>query len=72
MDVEAARDAVLARGMTINGLPILTEEPWLLTYYEQSVIGGPGAFAVAARNLASFGDALRRKLVQEIKVSSAG
>ena len=32
----AARDALIKRGITINGLAILTEEPWLDEYYRQN------------------------------------
>ncbi len=62
----AARDRVVAAGISINGLTILTEEPWLEAYYRSNVIGGPGAFVVAARDFRSFADAMLRKLVQEI------
>ena len=61
-----ARDRILAAGISINGLPILTEEPWLEAYYRSNVIGGPGAFVVAARDFRSFADAILHKLVQEI------
>jgi hypothetical protein len=61
-----ARDRVVAAGITINGLAILTEEPWLEAYYRSNVIGGPGAFVVAARDFRSFADAVLRKLAQEI------
>jgi hypothetical protein len=62
----AARDRILAAGITINGLAILTEEPWLEAYYRRNVIGGPDAFVIAARDFRSFADAILRKLVQEI------
>jgi hypothetical protein len=61
-----ARDRIVAAGMSINGLAILTEEPWLEAYYRSNVIGGPGAFVVAVRDFRSFADAMLRKLVQEI------
>jgi hypothetical protein len=67
-----ARDRIAAAGITINGLAILTEEPWLETYYRSNVIGGPGAFVVAARDFRSFSDALLRKLVQEIAGAGPG
>ena len=62
----AARDRIVAAGISINGLAILTDEPWLEAYYRSNVIGGPGAFVVTARDLRSFADAMLRKLVQEI------
>jgi hypothetical protein len=62
----AARDRVVATGISINGLAILTEEPWLEGYYRTNVIGGPGAFVLVARDFGSFADAMLRKLVQEV------
>src|SRR5262249_47104519 len=35
------RDHLAAVGITINGLVILTQEPWLEGYYRSNVIGGP-------------------------------
>ena len=61
-----ARDRIVAAGISINGLAILTEEPWLEAYYRSNVIGGPGAFVLAARDFRSFADAMLRKLVQEV------
>jgi Protein of unknown function (DUF1194) len=65
-----ARDRIVAAGITINGLAILTDEPWLEAYYRSNVIGGTGAFVVAARDFRSFADAMVRKLVQEIAVAA--
>jgi hypothetical protein len=71
-EMTRARDRVVADGITVNGLPILTEEPWLETYYTEYVVGGPGAFVITAQNLDSFAAAMKRKLVQEMTVSQAG
>ncbi|MGB8843047.1 MAG: DUF1194 domain-containing protein [Aliidongia sp.] len=68
-EMTAARDRLVAAGITINGLPILSEEPWLATYYTEYVIGGPDAFVITAEGLDSFAEAMKRKLVQEVKVS---
>jgi hypothetical protein len=62
----AARDRIVAAGISINGLAILTEESWLEGYYRSNVIGGPGAFVVVAQDFGSFADAMLRKLVQEV------
>jgi hypothetical protein len=62
----AARDRIVAAGISINGLAILTEEPWLEGYYRNNVIGGPGAFVVVAQDFRSFAEAMARKLVREI------
>lgn len=64
--ITEARDAAMAAGITVNGLPILTEYPSLDTYYRDNVIGGPGAFAVAVEDFPGFGAAILRKLVREI------
>lgn len=64
-----ARDLVVAAGITINGLPIITEEPSLDLYYAEYVIGGPGAFTVVANGIQSFADAMRRKLQNELLTS---
>ncbi len=65
------RDRLVAAGITINGLTILTEEPWLEDYYRDNVIGGPGAFVLAARDFHSFAEAMLRKLVQEVAGAGA-
>jgi hypothetical protein len=72
--VAIVRDTVLERGITINGLPILLKRPSAATmdiedldiYYEDCVIGGPGAFVIPIRERGQFRDATRTKLVQEI------
>jgi len=64
--VEAARDAAVAAGITINGLPILEVEPDLDRYYRDHVIGGPQAFLVVARNESSIAAAVMDKLLVEV------
>lgn len=73
--VTAARDRAVARGITINGLPIINERPTfsglpamrdLDLYYRDCVIGGPGAFYIVARDFRDFGRAVLRKLILEI------
>lgn len=77
-DVQAARDEALAKGITINGLVILSERPlaWnpehtnppggLDNYYRENIIGGPGSFVMVAQNFNSFGQAIISKLIAEI------
>jgi hypothetical protein len=62
----AARDAAVAQGVTINGLPILSLETDLDNYYRDYVIGGEGAFLVSAKSFEDFGDAIIKKLIAEI------
>lgn len=72
--VTVARDAVLAKGITINGLPLLTREgmdsAWHLEgldiYYQSCVIGGPGSFVIPVFDWDDFADAVQRKLVLEM------
>jgi hypothetical protein len=72
--VTRARDAALAAGFVINGLPLMTREAYggmwhledLDTYYAACVIGGPGAFVIPVRDWSEFPAAVRRKLVLEI------
>ncbi len=40
--------------------------PPLDTYYQQQVIGGPGAFLVVAEGFQAFEAAVRRKIIREI------
>jgi len=65
--VEDARRAVLAAGVTINGLAVINEEPDLEQYYRTEVIGGPGAFALEARDYEDFAQAILRKILREIE-----
>ena len=62
----AARDEAVARGIVVNGLPILDLEADLATHYRDHVIGGPGAFAIPAEDWRSFAAAILNKLVREI------
>jgi Protein of unknown function (DUF1194) len=77
-DVTQARDEAIAQGVTINGLVILSETPlaWnpdhtnpaggLENYYRNNVIGGPGAFVMAAQGFNSFGQAIVKKMIAEV------
>jgi hypothetical protein len=60
------RDELVAQGITINGLAILTEEPWLADYYRSNMIGGDAGFCLVAENMDSFAEAMLKKLVQEV------
>ena len=64
----------MEKGITINGLPIMVKEPSYATmdidnldlYYEDCVIGGPGAFVVSIKDREKFKEAIRTKLVLEV------
>ena len=76
--VTDARDEALAKGITINGLVILTPlaesfrpehtnpPGGLEKYFQDNVIGGFGAFTVVAESHELFGRALTKKLIAEI------
>lgn len=77
--VMRARDDVIARGIVINGLPIQLKKnipgnPFgpsfdmkkLDIYYEDCVIGGPGAFIVSVKSREELVSGIRRKLLLEI------
>jgi hypothetical protein len=72
--VLGARDTALAKGITINGLPIMVKEPSYSTmdidnldwYYEDCVIGGPGSFVVSIKDKDKFREAIRTKLLLEV------
>jgi hypothetical protein len=72
--VTVARDAALARGITINGLPIMAKQTHYATmdienldfYYEDCVIGGAGSFVVPIKTREKFKEAIRTKLVMEV------
>ncbi len=72
--VTDVRAAALEKGIIINGLPILLKRPntaWadiddLDLYYQQCVIGGPGAFVIPIRTREEFIAATRRKLILEV------
>lgn len=78
--VAEARSAAVMRGITINGLPLMTNGRrdyaygfgnWgtinnLDAYYADCVIGGPGAFVIPVRSWDQFAAAVRQKLVLEL------
>jgi hypothetical protein len=72
--VTIARDEALAKGIIINGLPIMAKELSYSTmdienldlYYEDCVIGGPGSFVVSIKEREKFKEAIRTKLVMEV------
>ncbi len=77
-DVTVLRDEAVAKGVTINGLVILSDNPmsWnpdhtnppggLANYYRNNVVGGPGAFVIVAENFNSFGKAIINKMIAEV------
>ena len=75
LPVVPVRDELIEQGITINGLPIVLKSASAFSmfnianldvYYEDCVIGGPGAFMITVDDLQRFAAAIRRKLVLEI------
>ena len=72
--VAVKRDELTARGIVINGLPLMTNGGLtssfdireLDEYYANCVIGGPGSFMVPVTEWSQFPEAIRRKLVLEL------
>src|SRR5882757_4103043 len=72
--VDKVRDDIVAKGIVINGLPIMTPADQfdvyyladLDKYYAGCVIGGNGAFIQVAHGFEDLARALRRKLILEI------
>jgi hypothetical protein len=68
--VADARDAAVAAGIVINGLPMLVRPSptfdHLDRYYADCVIGGPGAFMLPVYDMSEFATAIRRKLILEV------
>lgn len=77
-EISDARDDAVKLGITINGLAIINDHPvsWtfahvqppggLANYYRQNVTGGPGTFVLEIHDFSTFGEAMTRKLVNEI------
>jgi len=77
-DIATLRDEAVAKGITINGLVILSDNPmsWnpdhtnppggLANYYRNNVVGGPSAFVMVAENFNSFGQAIIKKMIAEV------
>lgn len=85
--VTEARNAAVGAGAVINGLAIFnrkaaaaggylamhTNPPGgLAQYYRENVIGGAGAFVVPIDDFRTFGDAMMRKLVNEVADARRG
>ena len=69
-NVTLARDAVVAQGIVINGLPLLLSPAQILPpldrYFVDCVIGGEGAFVLPVTSVGNLGEAIRMKLLREL------
>ena len=75
LTVEAARNRAVARGITINGLPLILRPAYLSgfsdavelnDYYRDCVIGGFGSFLITVENISEITLAIRQKLILEM------
>ena len=76
--VAGVRDALVAAGVTINGLALAPvrsagatrvaeqQKDGLQAYFEHCVMGGPGAFVMGVHDMSDISAAIRRKLLAEI------
>lgn len=67
VDLQAAREAALASGITINGLAIEAEDRTLHGYYLEHVIIGADSFVEPALGFKDFARAMREKLLRELR-----
>jgi hypothetical protein len=72
--VTDARDDAVAKGLTINGLPLLLKRRMASAYdvenldehYRDCVIGGPGSFMLPVQDRSQFAEAIKAKIIREI------
>jgi len=62
-----AHALAMARGVTVNGIAIVNEDPGLAEWYRSNVIAGPGSFVISVAEYGDFAEAIRRKLLREIQ-----
>ena len=63
----SVRDRALSMDVTINGLAIINEQPFVDAYYEENVIGGLDSFVIHAEDYDDFARAVLEKLLREIR-----
>ena len=67
VDMDAARARAAAAGITVNGLPIMADDPALADYYEERVIVGANSFIEPARDFEDYVRAIKEKLLRELR-----
>jgi len=60
------RDIAIEQNITVNGLVIINEEPFLDGYFERGVIGGRGGFIMVAEDYRDYAAMILQKLLREI------
>ena len=66
---QLARDDAIRQGITINALAILDETDDLDVYFRDRVIGGTGAFVMAARTFTDYPTSILKKLHREVSIN---
>ncbi|MBM3519370.1 MAG: DUF1194 domain-containing protein [Alphaproteobacteria bacterium] len=67
VDIEEARKRIAAADITVNGLPILADDPTLADYYRDRVIVGATSFIEPARDFDDYVRAIKEKLLRELR-----
>jgi hypothetical protein len=65
-DTQEAAETAFSDGVRINGLPILTDDANLDTWYQTNIVTPGGGFLVVANSFDDFEAAIKRKIVTEI------
>lgn len=65
--MSTARMMAREAGITINGLAITTEQPWLEDWYRTYVITGSRAFVMSVRDFEDFDRTFLEKLLRELE-----
>lgn len=65
--LEVAKKRADRMGVTVNGLAITNEEPYLTEYYRTALITGPGCFVMEVDSFGDFSLAILEKLRREIE-----
>ena len=70
--VMQARDEAIAKGITINGLPLMLKQPGYMDiddldlYFRDCVIGGQGSFMVPVHDKGHVNKAIKTKIILEV------
>jgi hypothetical protein len=69
-DAQFARDRFVELGGTVNGV-VLSDDPMVLDYYRQQVVGGLGAFVMSTDDAAAMVEVLMRKFRYDIAMGTS-
>jgi Ca-activated chloride channel family protein len=66
-DMSRTADAVAATGTLINALVIYGDSPSLVQYFDTSLVRGAGSFSHAIETYSDYPEAIKRKLLRELR-----